>query len=163
MPFAWYLCPYSRRTWRQLNDSRYCAIDDFSSAIEADGGAWAETEVLGDNAIVKVRASLATLLLLNAASGFTRLPKDTLLSPLSDLTALQKLGLRNKILALGYTSQEIQTRFGSDLGSSTLLDVLRFIASRRIESRYDADSQSIVFDGAEVTPRSPDELDEAVR
>lgn len=163
MPFAWYICPYGRRTWRQPNDTRYCAMDDFSSSIDADRGAWAETEVLGDAAIVKVRASLATLLLIDAAAGFTRLPKDTLLSPLSDLTALQKLGLRNKILALGYTSQELQTRFGNDLGAYTLLDVLRFIASRRIESRYDSNTQAIVFDGREITPRSPDELDEAVR
>jgi hypothetical protein len=159
MPIAWYLCPYNARTTRRTNDSRYCAMQDFDAQIVADGGAWVETEVLGNHALVKVRAASSTLTTINAAAGFTRLPKDALNMPLSDLANPQKAALRDKALALGYTMDEITARFGNDLGAYTLGDVARFIATRRITARYDAALQNFVFDGAQVTPRSVDEVD----
>jgi len=162
MPTAWYLCPYSARNWRRVNDARYCAMLDFDDLITADGGAWAETEVLGNHAIVKVRASANTLTTINAAAGFTPLTQDRLDAPLSDLTTQQKTAIRNKVLSLGYTSKEITNRFGSDLGAYTLRDVLRFVATRRLEARYDDVLQQVVLDGAVVTPRSIESVDERV-
>lgn len=163
MAIAWYLCPYNARNWRRVNDARYCAMQDFDDLIKADGGAWAETEVLGNHAVVKVRASATTLTTINAAVGFTRLPKDRLGDPLSDLTTQQKTAIRNKVLELGYTAQEITDRFGSDLGAYTLRDVLRFVATRRLEARYDDVLQQVVLDGAVVTPRSIESVDEGIQ
>lgn len=142
----WFLVPYLRRT-SMPRPERYCAMDDFSSAIKADGGEWTETEVLGNHAIVKVRASAATLQTINAAQGFTRLPKDRLDDALSDLTQQQRTALRDRIEALGYARAEWQAALGTDLGAVTLRQVLVFVASRRLKPRYDAGTDTIVLDG----------------
>lgn len=163
MPVAWYLCPYTAVTHRRTGDFRYCAMQDFNAQIMADGGAWAEAEVLGGCAIVKVRASSATLTAINAGVGFTRLPKDALDDPLSDLTNPQKIALRDKVISLGYTLEEITARFGNDLSQYTLRQVLRFVASRRLRPRYDAVQQAVVLDGVEETPLDLDVVDNAVR
>lgn len=160
MPVAWYIVPYEIVASRFPGERR-CPMDNFSPSITADGGIWEEVEVLGGFAIVKVRANLATLVTIDAAAGFMRLPKDDLLSPLSDLTLLQKTRLRQKILDMGYTAQEISNALGNDLGAVTLGQVLRFIASRRREPRWDG--TTIVYDGEIRSPRSLDDLDAQVR
>lgn len=159
MPVAWFIAPYKRRPDRE-RPTRYCAMDDFTADILAAGGAWTETEVLGDRAIVKVRASVAVLTTL--AGVFRRLPKDALGTPLSDLTNGQKTALRNELTDAGYSLAELQARFGSDLGAHTLGDVLRFMASRRRKPRYDADTDTIVCDGVVENCRSPDHVDAEV-
>lgn len=160
MPVAWYIVPYEIVASRFPGERR-CSMDSFSPSITADGGIWEEVEVLGGFAIVKVRANLATLVAIDAAASFMRLPKDDLLSPLSDLTLLQKTRLRQKILDMGYTAQELSDALGSDLGAITLGQVLRFIASRRREPRWDG--TTIVYDGEIRSPRSLDDLDAQVR
>lgn len=144
MPITWYIVPYKRNPNIPLV-ARYCAMDDYTIEIKASGGNWAETEISGNRAIVKVRASAAILTTLNGV--FKRLPKDTLDDPLSSLSNAVKTALRNEIQDQGYTLQEIQARFGSDLGQYTLKDVLKFMASRRHKPRYEAETDTIVFDG----------------
>ena len=158
MAVGWYIVPYVTETAGRFPALRRCPVDDFTAQIEADAGGWREVEVLGGYAIVCVRASLTTLAAINAANGVMRLPKDDLTSPLSDLTTLQKSRLRQKLLDMGYTAQELTTRFGSDLGSHTLGDVLRFAASRRREPRWDAQAGAFVYDGNIRTPESIDTL-----
>lgn len=157
MPIAWFLVPYKRRVG-MVPVTRYCAMDDFTASVTA----WTETEVLGDRAIVKVRALSGVLTTLNAEPGFVRLPKDALDDPLSDLTAGQKTALRDILTDMGYTLSEIQNRFGSDLGAYTLHDVLRFMASRRRKPRYDTGTDAIILDGEVQDCRSVEDVDSGV-
>ena len=158
---AWFVCPYKRQAGAR--PIRYCAMDDFTAQIEADGGAWCESEVLGNHAIVKVRARATTLAAIAATAGFTRLPKDLLTSTLSDLTLVQRRVLRDCIEALGYTRTEWQTALGLDLETRTLGDVLRFIATRRKKPRYDAAADTIVLDGPDQACESIERLDGTVQ
>lgn len=142
---AWFLCPYKLRS--VFTNRRYCAMDDFTAQILADGGNWRETEVLGNAALVKVQASAATLSAINAAPGFTRIPVNRLDDPLSSLTSAQLTTIKNKVLALGYTQQELTDALGSNLSLITLGQLLRFIATRRLKPRYDVVTDTIVLDG----------------
>lgn len=162
MATGWFLCKYRRRAGAS-RPTRYCAMDDFTAQIRADGGDWAETEVLGNHAIVKVQATLETLQAIAADSDFQRLPKDKLDDPLSDLAPAVKTAIRNKIQELGYSLSEIQDHFGDDIGSYTLADVLRFIARRRLKPRYDADTDTIICDGPEQPVRPLDDVDLRIR
>jgi hypothetical protein len=135
-------------------------MDDYTAQIRAAGGHWSETEILGNRAIVKVRATTAVLQALAAV--FKRLPKDRLDDPLSGLSNAAKVALRNELQDQGYTLAEIQARLGSDLGAYTLRDVLHFMASRRRKPRYDVQADEIVLDGAIVIPRSIEAVDSEV-
>lgn len=157
MPVGWYIVPYKRRDITSRRPTRYPAIDDYTPQIYAAGGQWAETEVLGNRAIVKVQARQAVLDALDGV--FKRLPKDLLNSPLSDLTNTQKKALRDELLDMGYTAAEIRDRLGNDLGAHTLRDVLRFIATRRLKPRYDVETDTIVLDGPVQICRSIDGVD----
>lgn len=170
MPVGWFLCPY--KVGSSPRD-RYCAMNDFTAAIWADNGYpqgnvpgspefWSETEVLGNHAIVKVRASAPLLATIAAEPGFTRFPKDALGTSLSDLTNAQKLALRDLVEGLGYSRAEWRARLGDDLGAVTLRQVLRFIATRRRKPRFDEASQAIVLDGDEQPCRDLDVVDAAV-
>ena len=158
MSIGWYIVPYKRRTGED-RPTRYCAMDDHTAAILAAGGAWAETEVLGDRAIVKVRATPAILTQLNGIAGFIRLPKDILDDSLASLSSGAKTAIRNELQSAGYTLGEIQARFGSDLGQYTLRDVLQFFASRRLKPRYDAGTDTIILDGPVQVCRSVESVD----
>lgn len=147
---GWYICPYKRRPGRI--PTRYCAMDDYTNQIFSEGGGWSETEVLGDRAIVKVKASTSTLTTLNTI--FKRLPKTILDSSLSDLTSQQKNTIKNELLDMGYTLTEIQNRFGNNLGDYTFRDVLNFMATRRLKPRYDIATDMIICDG-EIQPVKP--------
>lgn len=148
MATSWFLCEFKRDTSRPY-PVRYCAVHDFRSQIEADGGDFAFVEVLGNHAIAKVRAEESTLAAVASAKGFQRIPLTLLTSPLSDLSSAQRNTIRNKIESLGYDTSEIVADLGSDIGSKTLGDVLRFIAKRRVKPRYDSNADDFVFDGAE--------------
>lgn len=154
MTIAWFIAPYKHDPLN-IHPGRYCSMNDYIDLIVADGGAWAGTEVLGNVDLVKVRASDATLATIAADVNIMRIPSHWKLSDtLGDLTAGQKNAILNKAQALGYSLAEIQTRFPADLGTYTLGDVLRFIATRRLRDRYDADTDTIICDGIEqpVTP-----------
>jgi hypothetical protein len=148
MAVAWFLAPYRQKALNSL-PARYCAVDEFTAQIRADGGTWAETECLGNYTVVKVRASSSTLQAIGAAAGVRRLPKDRLDDPLSSLTNTQKTTLRNWIEGLGYTRAEWQADLGTNLGAITLRQALRFILKRHLALRYDASSNTLVCDGEE--------------
>ncbi len=159
MASAWYLVPYSTTIGGIGRAVRTLDIDRFTSQILAAGGAWAEIEVLGDHALVKVRGvSEQDLAALNGVPGYTRMPDawgwDT---TLSELTVNQRTALRDRIVALGYPLAELQAALGNDIGQVTLRQVLRFIARRRVSPRWNG--SAVVFDGPIVVPELPDALE----
>ena len=161
MSLAWFLAPYKRLVGNRVR--RYCAMDDFTAMILADKGAWAETEVLGDMALVKVRASDNTLTKIESTEGFQRIPLHaSLTDSMSDLSVAQKTAIVNKITALGYLASEIQSKVGTDIGAKTLGDVLKFIATRRLKPRYDSASDTIVLDGDVQACRSVESVNAEV-
>ena len=155
---AWYIAPYNVRLHHGKFRIRYLAIKEYTDQIKAEGGTWAETEVLGGKAIVKVKAEETTLTTLNDV--FRRIPKDKLDDSLSDLSTAAKTAIKNEILDMGYTLSEIQNRFGSDLGSYTLRDVLKFMATRRRQARYYGNDVP-VYDGTIHTPTDIEIVDKA--
>lgn len=164
MALAWYLAPYKRRNPGALPPERYCAMDDFTAQIRADGGDWAETEILGQAAIVKVRASAGTLIAIAQAPGFTRIPNHfDLDDTLGDLTGAQRQAIRDKALQLGYTAQEISDALPQNWQAVTLRQVLRFLAKRRLRPRYDEGTDTVVCDGAEQPVRPVESVDAQVR
>jgi len=161
MAIGWFIVPYKRRTKRR-RPTRYCAMDDYTSQIRAHGGMWAESEVLGNRAIVKVRAPVAVLAALNDVPGFKRIPKDRLDDSLADLSQTVRAYLRDEILDMGYTIEELRERFGNDLGAYTLRDVLKFMARRRRKPRYNPATDEIILDGEIQECREIENLDAAV-
>lgn len=138
-------------------------MDDYTTAINADNGAWAESECLGNWTVVKVRASTATLQTIAADAALRRLPKDRLDDSLDTLNNTQKTTLRNWIEGLGYPRAEWQADLGTDLGAITLRQVLVFVLKRRRLPRYDSTTDAIICDGEEVAPTPVSELDTAVQ
>ena len=155
MPVGWFICPYKLKSDAE-RPKRYCAMDDFSAAIAADGGKWTETEVLGDRAICKVRAAAGTLTTINGTATFRRIPLDILDDSLSTLTNGQRTAIKNELLDAGYTLAEINAAV-PDLSVVTLRQVLHFFASRRLKPRFAAGV--IIFDGPQVTPRTVESVD----
>ena len=161
MPVGLFIAPYKRR--KDLENSRkkyvrYCAIDDFTSLIHADGGVWREIEIRGNRALVKVRAKASTLALLDAE--FKRIPTTVLSSPLSEIGAEARNALINELEDQGHSRATITNALG-DLSEVTLLDLLKFMAKTRIKPRYDKDADEIVFDsGLEVACTDLSYLDE---
>lgn len=163
MPLAWFICPYKRRNPGEVPPQRYPAIDDFTTQIRADGGDWSETEILGNAALVKVRANAGTLTTINAASGFLRIPNHTnLQDTLGDLTAGQRQAILDELLSLGYSQNEINAALPANWAAVTLGQVLRFAATRRLKPRYDSNTDTIIVDGAEQPVRPIENVDEAV-
>jgi hypothetical protein len=156
MPAAIFVCPYKTGTVNGVQ-YRYCAMDDFTSQIRADAQftvrPWDETEILGNQAIVLVRAANATLNTIAAAPGFRRIPVAALDTPLSSLTGPQRTALRDiAVNDCGYPLAELQEALG-DLSTVTLRDFLRFLARRRRKPR--TVNGVIQVDGAVVTPSDP--------
>ena len=159
---AWYICPYKReKAFPPSKYSRYCAMCDYSKNIKIDGGGWAETEVLGNRAIVKVKAEEATLIILDGV--FKRIPKDSLADSLADLSPTIKQALKNEILDMGYTVQEIQDRLPNDIGTYTLKDILKFMTIKRRAPRFVEAIDDVIFDGAESQCISITDIDKKVR
>ena len=158
---AWYICPY-KRDLTETRPTRYCAMDDYTQQIiYIDGGNWTEIEILGDRAIVKVRASAGTLAILDSV--FKRLPKDRLDDSLSSLSSGVKNAIKNEILDAGYSSAELQGKFGNDIGNFTLRDVLKFMARRRLKPRYDNATDTVICDGAVQPVRAIEDVDATVK
>jgi len=163
MALAWFICPYKRMNPGKTPPTRYCAMDDFTVDIRADGGDWDETEILGDHAIVKVRAETTTLTTINAAPGFMRIPTHTdLMATLGGLTAGQRNAILNKLEALGYSNAEVVAALPANWQAVTLGQVLRFAATRRLKPRYDSGTDTIICDGAEQPVKSIDHVHERV-
>ena len=146
MAFGWYIVPYGIMLRRVNNrPARWCRMNEFNAIIRADRGQWAESEILGDRAIVKVRADPATLATI--AGTFRIFPLDNLLEGFNSLTVVEQDQVRNDILDAGYTTTEFQGRFGSTVKFSTLDDVCQFMTTRRRMPRYDPGTDMIVMDG----------------
>lgn len=161
MPIAWFLTNYKRTETSRGRPGRYCAMDDFSAVIANDNGRWAESEVLGGYAIVKVRATAATLTAIAGTDGFFRVPIAVLDDTLAALTAAQRTAIRTRVEAMGYTAEEITAAF-PNLRNATLRQVLNFIVGRRRKPRYDAVGDIIVLDGEITSCRSVESVDAEV-
>lgn len=166
MAFAWFICPYTHYEDNGKH-GRYCSMNDFTPAIHGEGGWWAESEILGDVALVKVRASEATLTTISNAPGYLRVLNKWLLADnLTDLTLAQYNAIRNRLVAIGYTNGEINSRMGSNLSqwqTKTFLDLLSFAATRRRKPRWDEQLGKIVCDGVITEPRSVLSVDQEVK
>lgn len=168
MALSWFICQYKLKAGPGgLLNTRYCAMDDFTPQIVADGGAWSETEVLGGYAVVKVRAAASTLTTIGNATGYTRIPNHVNLNDtLGDLTATQRTRLVNLIDAMGYTPAELAAALGVNLAAwrtKTLRQVLIFIAQRRLKPRWDEIQGQIVLDGILQACRPIAEVDTEVQ
>lgn len=162
MSIGWFIANYKRRIGAR-RPTRYCAMDDYTALILADGGTWTESEVLGNRAVVKVRASDDTLTVIAADPAIRRIPVSRLGDSLSALTPGQRDAIRDELLDAGYSLAELQARFpGADLSNVTLRDVLAFLATRRLKPRYDANSDAIILDGAIQPCRDVEEVDRSV-
>lgn len=165
MAIGFYIVPMKRATggWVTVA-TRYCAMDDYTQQIiYTYDGAWTESEILGNRAIVKVRAPAQLLEFLDTVPGFRRLPRNRLNDSLADLPTGVKSALRDELLDMGYTMDEVHDRFGSDLGQHTLGDVLRFMATRRLKPRYNPADDTIYVDGEVQACRSIESVDEEVQ
>lgn len=159
MPIGWYIVPYKQR--ETDFSMRYCVMDDYTQEIIYEyGGAWTETEILGDRAIVKVRTRQAILDVLDER--FTRIPRDRLDDPLSDLRPNIINRLRDWALDCGYTLDEIHDAFPGGLEDYTLRDYLHFLAQRRIKPRYEPATGEIVLDGPIQECRPVESVDEEI-
>lgn len=165
MPTAWFICPYKiKKNMRIMGRPvRYCAMDDFTGQIHKDGGTWAESEIMGNIAIVKVRASEGTLQKIGRGEGFERLEKEGLNDSLSDLSTNRKNTLEQKLVLIGYPLSEVRQHLGSDIGAKTLGEFLRFAARRRLKPRYIEATDEVICDGIEQPCRPIDELDKMVK
>ena len=155
MPVAFFIIPYER--YASYRPARRVAIAAFTPQIEADGGDWSESEFLGDRALVKVRASVATLTAI-ADQGWFRLPLSRLEDPLSSLSNTQRIALRNQITDAGYSSAELNALI-PNLAGASLRQVLRFMLSRRLKPRYDEATDQIVLDGPDQPATAIEALD----
>ncbi len=156
---GWFLGTYVRVTpipHTRIKAARACNIDSFSAQIAADGGTARWTETLGNRCLIKVKASPATLQAM--AASLQRVPANRLNDPLSALTAGQRTAIRQTLLDAGYPTAEVTARF-PNLATNTLGDALRFLASRRLQPRYDAATNTIILDGPIHIPTSVDIID----
>jgi len=153
---AWYLCPYAIDPDEPR--ARYCTMNDYTHLVFIqDGGRWAETEVLGNMAVVKVAATPGTIAIIDADPRFRKLPLNNIDDRLSTLSAQQANTIHGWLLALGYADAEITNALGNNIRTgNTLADVLRFAATRRLKPRWDDASQQIVLDGPAQACKSPD-------
>jgi hypothetical protein len=159
MAYGWFVVPYKRRNPGQTPPERYPSMDDFTAQISADGGVWSETEILGDSALVKVRASAATLALISGTAGVFTIPTRffRLEDSFADLTNGERSQISSAILSLGYTQAELDAAMGTTLAlwrAKTLGDLLGLAATRRLRPRYDQATDTIVCDGP-VQPVKP--------
>ena len=164
MTIAWYVCGYKINPTRAK--FRFCAMNDFTPQINADAGAWAESECLGGSAIVKVRASDATLATIAGTAGFSRIPWTWLLQDtMAALTNAQYNVLRARVKQMGYTDAEMNAVLGATVAAwrtHTFQQLLNFICQRRLKPRYDALLKQIVLDGVLVACRLPSSVDAEV-
>lgn len=129
---------------------RYCALDDHKDVV------WAESEVLGDQAVVKVTGSPAALAAVEADPDITRFPVD-------DLDAVipqNRLGrMRGLLTSAGYTPAEA----GRIQRGATLRDLLEAFTVRRRKPRPNPQGGRPVMDGEARPCRPVADVDRAVK
>jgi hypothetical protein len=157
MPVGWFIAPYDvydRGDGRPVR--RNAPGLRFQAQITADGGTWRDFDLPKGNALVKVRASAATLQAIAAEADITRLPKDLLDSPLADLTVQQRNAIQTKLNELGYSNAEITAALGADLRQRTLREVLRLAARRMTLYRRGPGVAEVLYDGGELDHPDPE-------
>ena len=157
MPIGWYIVPYNRLPDDMPMPGRYCAMKDHIQFSGQGAEVWTETEVLGNHAIVKVRAEQATLQTLNQA--FERMPVDDLLDDLDELPPSALNRLRSVLRGLGYSNQELNEALPGNWGQYTLGEILEVAASYRLKPRYDAAADLVILDGPQQPCRSVESVD----
>ena len=162
METAWFICSYKRRE-HPTRIIRYCAMDDFSEQIiRKDGGAWAETEVQGGLAIVKVLAEKDTIATIASTEGFDLLPVSSLSDSLASVSSSKEADFTTVLgklsSATGGKEETVQ-----NIKSKTLGDVLQASIGTRYAPRYDAEKDVIVLDGPAQSIRSLESVDSKVK
>jgi hypothetical protein len=135
--------------------ARYCALNDFNSAILASSGAWAESEVLGNVFLCKVRTNDAVLADITADTTYLPLPIGVNLDANLTITNAQRNAILTKLQDMGYTLTEIQNKMGSTLTAwqgKLNRDLLTLIATRRLKVASVDGAGNVTFSGAVVTP-----------
>lgn len=165
MPLAWYIAPYNRRD-AGGRPGRYCAMDDYTDdIINTNAGFWSESEILGNRAVVKVRAPAPILVNIGQDPNIERLPNIRPLEAVSILTQAQRARLRNVALEAGYPASEFDAAlpdFVANPGDITFRQWLLFVTRRRLKPRYDQPTDTIVLDGPTQSCRHPDSVDNDV-
>lgn len=167
MATTWFIVPYTRKIEangeRPGSATRWADLNNHQDIIDTDAGAWAEVEVLGNRAVVKVRASQATLDTL--AGLYLRIPLTALTMQLNQLTQAQRNRIHTELNDMGYTDPEIVSKLGAinNIGQRTLGEVLRFAATRRQVARFDVTSSSFILDGPIQACESIDALDTSIQ
>lgn len=156
MAIGWFIAPYKRRDKLGM-PGRYCAMDDYSSLINSDGGKWAESEFLGDRALVRVRARAGTLTTIGNDPDIRRLPNLAMNDVLGNLTARQKTRMRNELTDAGYTLEDYNARH--PFNDSTFRQYVRFLTGRRRKPRYNQATDSIICDGPEFPCKPIEDLE----
>lgn len=168
MAIAWFICGYTVMESKPgIHSVRFCSMRAFDTQIWADGGAWAESEVVNNSAVVKVRASVATITAIGNTQGFYLIPLDItdINALMTALTQPQYNAIRNELLSLTYLDSEINAALGSTRAQwqvKTFKQLLDFAATRRFKPRYDAATDSFIFDGPIVIPLSIASVDAKV-
>lgn len=142
---------------------RYCVIEDYAAQIIADAGAYRYVECLGNSAVVKVRASAATLQAIAQDPIVTRFAGvNNLGDSLAALTDPQWAAYRTKALSLGYPAAEWDAAFPLAKDNYLLRDVVVFMLRRRITPRWDTGTSAVVLDGAVAATEPVDAVANAV-
>jgi len=162
MAIAWFVVQYV--PYNDRPNTRRLAIDAFTRQIEADGGSWAEAEVLGNYALVKVSASTATINAIKAYGIFPATSYTGLDTLMSDLSNPEYKAIQDQLLLMGYTQAEINASLGSSLTlwrQKTFRQLLEFAATRKFNIRWNG--TAIVFDGEQQVCINPDVIDKRVK
>lgn len=159
MPVAWYIVPYVRDPSPPTGPW----FPGLTLALNVDtpelAGMWDAIEAGAGYAIVKIKAEDKTLETLNAL--YKRLPSDNLKGSLENVPRDQKDDLRQTLLDMKYSAEEIDAQFPRGFDGHTLEEVVKFMASKRRLPRYDEAKDEHVFDGQEFVEdaKRVDDLD----
>lgn len=142
MPVRWYLCPYDTTPGPGGNVARRCAMRRHIPRMpNAAGAVWEEVEVLGNRTLVRVRAPLAALALIDADLDFTEIP-----SALPTVPLARRPAVRSALNNAGYGDPEI-TATGWDLQQ-----LLALVAGVRGQVRLRADRTGFEVDAGVRLP-----------
>lgn len=154
---AWFIVPYRLRQ-RGERTIRYCAMDDYTRAIQAEKGAWDEIEIVGNMALVKVDAPTPVLNQIRRDPDFFEIVNN-----LQDADRDTLNGIREKMQSLGYSEKEIQTTLGDDLSVVTQKQVVEFCAQRSQMGYYDAARGEVVLEEQKAATKPVDEVEKIIR